>query len=348
LTWTSGEIKNWTSERSLQFAPIYPVLNTFVLAIKERLRILGVNVDDWQGGGKSLEMKYCAPYVGSIESTFFGFYDISEFIEDYVIYEWGREDGGDSEWVNYKDSNGDWDKQATAPKMWTKDDILTYLGQSEYIKMRYSVDALETELLAPFLASWVRQIYRMLNLFRWIRPRVSVLNNPGNDEYYFKTSTGADYDIAASNWPSNWTETSGLIEGTDCFSEVDGGIVNLYRAYIKNHTYDAGTSVLNHDVDLYFYSAKPIRTISPAHFRKQRTTFIENTYANIGSYAGRSTVTGTIDFRDFLSSDTPTFRPPNDGADYGWEFGGRHVDPPNYAVVKFDVTGGLEYVTDVF
>ena len=106
-------------------------------------------------------------------------YDVTETIENKI-------NRLIPSFVNHTDNGGNWDGQTSIPN-WTKNDMLTQLGEAEINSSR----------LMSNISEWALQQYRLLNLMRWTQTQDAI---EAEGSFYQKIGNDTTWAGAVANY----------------------------------------------------------------------------------------------------------------------------------------------------
>jgi len=342
MGWTDEGITSWETDE-LFLGPLWKISHILWKATQERGEV--TESGDFEAID---EPDYLSPLynLGTL-------YDIDK----YVIGRWSGVDEDQfgntyiSPFINYTDRDGNYEKEATKPARWNSATILTAIGRTEFIRIYDIVKLIiipgileadvPSQYLKPLIYDWVNQIYQLLNLFRWTEGILTFFNSfPADTAFKVKESQGVDYATAAAAWPANFSDE---VRGTpnDKATSNQIGNVELSRQYCVDegdHYYNSLTDKFFHEADIYPYIVKF------GTFANMGDDVAENTYSKAVTYKKDEdrVLWSLYDNLDKYTGNVP----PDYGAGTG-NLGWQVDDDDGFALLRWDVEDGFEYVTEL-
>ena len=244
-SWTSHGIP-WTAD-PFNWGLDLSVVESLRLALVEKMAATRIANND----PDPIEVHW-QPAIGSTTKSFALLY---HFLRDKCI----------PGFVDHHDE-ANWDNSDDGPKVWTKADLFTYLGETEIVPASGS----------PLDGAWVRQQYLVLNQLRWTL--ASAPQQPWGGAPFTSPPVGGDLSQGESADEPNWSaaKTAAATDYTSFGAPGSNYAAQRYSLGIQSaespdkfdatlrsvkNTFRVGVSrEFECDVDFYCYPDKPVIT----------------------------------------------------------------------------------------
>lgn len=199
-------------------------------------------------------------------------------------------------------------------------------------------------------SEWVDQVYNIINNLKW-----SVIIQ-GTSNIYPESVLFHDYEEKIVNGKSTWAEvvtdwaTTNFTNATSGFElmasvgyEQGGGSDWNAERSVTNYKYVTNHAIIKHDADFYMYTKKGTSYAIDV-YDDEGLGFDEDKYNRAVSHSNRATKLGLFDLKTALDIGVPP--QPAIGQARGWQATGDGTSstPKRFAVLRWDITGGFQYL----